>query len=55
MPTIPNTIPKLSKPIVDEIDEWPAKRFSFTEEELDFTINHDTKYRPDDTLNVGER
>ena len=54
MPTIPHIIPKFSKPIVDEIDEWPAKRCSFKEKELDFTINHDTKYRPGDKLNEEE-
>jgi hypothetical protein len=37
--------PKLSKPIIDEIDKVLAKHYGFTEEELDFIINYDIKYR----------
>ncbi|MDA8084261.1 MAG: Eco57I restriction-modification methylase domain-containing protein, partial [Nitrospiraceae bacterium] len=37
--------PKLSKPIIDEIDTVLAKHYGFTEEELDFIINYDIKYR----------
>ncbi|MDI6687097.1 MAG: hypothetical protein QME06_02630, partial [Desulfobacterales bacterium] len=37
--------PKQSKPIVDEIDEVLAKHYGFTDEELDFIINYDIKYR----------
>ena len=33
------------KPIVDEIDLVLARHFGFTEEELDFIINYDIKYR----------
>ncbi len=54
MPTIPHIIPKFSKPIINEIDEWPAKHYGFTEEELDFIINYDIKYRMGDKLNDGE-
>lgn len=36
---------KLSKPIIDEIDEVLAKHYGFTDEELDFIINYDIKYR----------
>ena len=36
---------KPSKPIVDEIDRVLAKHYGFTEEELDFIINYDIKYR----------
>ena len=36
---------KLSKPIIDEIDRELAKHYGFTEEELDFIINYDVKYR----------
>ena len=36
---------KLSKPIIDEIDRVLAKHYGFTEEELDFIINYDVKYR----------
>ena len=37
--------PKKSKPIIDEIDKVLAKHYGFTEEELDFIINYDIKYR----------
>ncbi|MFM5999284.1 MAG: Eco57I restriction-modification methylase domain-containing protein [Dolichospermum sp.] len=37
--------PKLSKPIIDEIDKILAEHYGFTEEELDFIINYDIKYR----------
>ncbi|MBQ3290194.1 MAG: Eco57I restriction-modification methylase domain-containing protein [Kiritimatiellae bacterium] len=46
--------PKLSKPIIDEIDELLAKHYGFTEEELDFIINYDIKYRMGDKLNGEE-
>ena len=34
-----------SKPIIDEIDRVLAEHYGFTEEELDFIINYDIKYR----------
>ena len=34
-----------SKPIIDEIDKVLAVHYGFTEEELDFIINYDIKYR----------
>jgi hypothetical protein len=37
--------PKYSKPIIDEIDHALAKHYGFTDEELDFIINYDIKYR----------
>ena len=37
--------PSLSKPIIDEIDSVLAKHYGFTNEELDFIINYDIKYR----------
>ena len=43
--------PKLSKPIIDEIDKVLAKHYGFTEEELDFIINYDIKYRMGNELN----
>lgn len=43
--------PALSKPIIDEIDKVLAKHYGFTEEELDFIINYDIKYRMGDELN----
>ena len=38
-------IPKHSKPIIDEIDCVLAKHYGFSDEELDFIINYDIKYR----------
>lgn len=40
-----------SKNIMDEIDKVLAKHYGFTEEELDFIINYDIKYRMGDELN----
>jgi hypothetical protein len=37
--------PRFSKPIIDEIDTVLAEHYGFTEEELDFIINYDIKYR----------
>lgn len=39
------------KPIIDEIDTVLARHYGFTEEELDFIINYDIKYRMGDELN----
>lgn len=47
-------IPKLSKPIIDEIDKVLAKHYGFTEEELDLIINYDIKYRMGGELNNEE-
>jgi hypothetical protein len=44
----------LSKPIINEIDELLSKHYGFTEEELDFIINYDIKYRMGDKLNEDE-
>lgn len=43
--------PRLSKPIIDEIDKLLALHYGFTEEELDFILNYDIKYRMGDELN----
>ena len=43
--------PQLSKSIINEIDKVLAKHYGFTEEELDFIINYDIKYRMGDELN----
>lgn len=40
-----------SKHIIDEIDKVLARHYDFTEEELDFIINYDIKYRMGDGLN----
>jgi len=37
--------PKYSKPLIDEIDRVLARHYGFSEEELDFIINYDIKYR----------
>jgi len=37
--------PALSKDIIDNIDKVLAQEYGFTEEELDFIINYDIKYR----------
>jgi hypothetical protein len=34
-----------TKPIFDKIDTIQAKHYGFTDEELDFIINYDIKYR----------
>lgn len=41
---------KYSKPIIDKIDKVLAAHYGFTEEELDFIINYDIKYRMGDEL-----
>ena len=45
---------KLSKDIIDKIDKALAQHYNFTEEELDFIINYDIKYRMGDELNDSE-
>jgi hypothetical protein len=37
--------PRLGKPIIDEIDRTLAQHYGLTDEELDFIINYDIKYR----------
>ncbi|MHB8843307.1 MAG: Eco57I restriction-modification methylase domain-containing protein [Nitrospirota bacterium] len=37
--------PRLSKPIIDEIDSVLATHYELTEEELDYIANYDVKYR----------
>src|SRR6266487_820451 len=43
--TIQCIFPGKSKPIIDEIDQVLAQHYGFTDEELDFIINYDVKYR----------
>ena len=43
--TIQQTFPRQSKPIIDQIDRVLAEHYGFTDEELDFIINYDIKYR----------
>lgn len=47
--------PKLSKLFIDEIDKVLAKHYGFTEEELDFIINYDIKYRMGDELESNDK
>jgi hypothetical protein len=46
--------PRLSKSIIDEIDTVLAEHYGFTDEELDFIINYDIKYRMGKELEDGE-
>ena len=46
--------PKYSKPIIDEIDRVLAKHYGVTDEELDFIINYDIKYRMGRESGEGE-
>ncbi len=48
--TIQFIYPKYSKNIIDEIDRVLARHYGFTDEELDFIINYDIKYRMGDDL-----
>jgi hypothetical protein len=43
-----------SKPIIDEIDRVLAAHYGFTDEELDFIINYDIKYRMGRDASNGE-
>jgi hypothetical protein len=45
MMTIQTFQPRLSKVIIDEIDRILSKHYDLTDEELDFIINFDFKYR----------
>jgi len=38
-------VPKYAKPILDGIDAVLAAHYGFTDEELDYIINYDIKYR----------
>jgi len=48
--TVQAIIPKFSKSIIDEIDRVLAQHYGFTDEELDFIINYDIKYRMGEEL-----
>ena len=43
--TVQCIVPKYSKNIIDEIDQALSNHYGFTEEELDFIINYNIKYR----------
>jgi hypothetical protein len=42
--------PRCAKPIIDEIDRILARHYQFSDDELDFIVNYDIKYR----MGVGE-
>lgn len=44
--------PKRSKNYIDQIDQNIARHYSLTDEDLDFIINYDIKYRMGDELNA---
>jgi hypothetical protein len=52
--TIQCIYPKLSKSLIDEIDRTLARHYGFTDEELDFIINYDIKYRMGRESQEGE-
>ena len=39
--------PRQSKHIIDEIDAIFARHYGFTDEELDYIVNYDVKFRTD--------
>ena len=43
--TIQQTFPRQSKAIIDRLDRVLTEHYDFTDEELDFIINYDIKYR----------
>jgi hypothetical protein len=43
--TVQCIFPKHSKSIIDKIETVLAKHYGFTDDELDFIINYDIKYR----------
>jgi hypothetical protein len=43
--TVQCIVPKFSKSIIDEIDRVLSAYYSFTDDEVDFIINYDIKYR----------
>ena len=48
--TIQTFQPRLSKPIMDEIDRVLARHYGLNDEELDYIINYDIKYRMGDAI-----
>jgi len=47
--TVQCIIPKFCKPMINEIDCVLARHYGPTDEDLDFIINYDIKYRMGDT------
>jgi hypothetical protein len=52
--TVQSILPKSSKPIIDEIDRALARHYGLSDEELDFIINYDVKYRMGAELDQDE-
>jgi Eco57I restriction endonuclease. len=52
--TVQCILPKPSKPLIDQIDTLLAKHYGFTDEELDYIINYDIKYRMGGELEATE-
>ena len=53
--TVQCIVPKFSKAIIDELDGLLARHYRLTEEQLDFVVNYDIKYRMGaDTEGVDE-
>jgi len=46
--------PSKSKKIINKIDQLLAKHYSFSDEQLDFIINYDIKYRMGRGTDGGE-
>ena len=43
--TIQQTFPRQSKAIIDRLDAVLAEHYGLTDEEMDFIVNYDIKYR----------
>jgi hypothetical protein len=52
--TVQCIIPKQAKGLMDQIDGVLARHYGFTDEELDFIINYDIKYRMGQEAEEGE-
>ena len=46
--TVQCIIPKFAKSVIDKVDRQIGRYYGFTDEELDFIINYDIKYRVGD-------
>ncbi len=42
--------PRFAKTVIDQIDRVLAKHYKFSDDELDFLVNYDIKYRMGDEL-----
>lgn len=52
--TVQCILPKLSKPLLDKIDALLAVHYQLSDEELDFIVNYDIKYRMGQNTNGEE-